>query len=513
MTNTRHDAIVVGAGAAGGLAAALLCERGLSVLLLDAGGASPFWQRPFSKTLAAAVGGLADPRLAKVLPPRVIHAGSRVMTQVGRIRQPVQTECFAWVQKPDSLVDDLDFPYETPPGRPFNWIRSHGVGGRMTVPGHGRQYYRFGETDLAGKDGAPSPWPFGAGELAPWYDAVEQRLGLTGAQEGIGYIPDSRISRAITASPSEAALAGMVTEEWPGALVMLSRYAPPVDFAGAARETGRLTLQTHALVQKVLCGADGRASGAEWIDARTGARQSAEAPLVFLCASALESTRILLNSSNRDGALDAQLPALGGYLTDHVMVKAEGVRAALPKSDDPEPGRCLYLPRFDLRGGGEALARGFGVQLYTSANPAGAWITAVGFGEMAPAAENRVTLSKTKTGKWGTPALCIDMHWGEAEQALAAEMSAALRELFGVAEARLIVKPDGPAPPGTSVHECGGARMGTDAATSVLDSHNQCWAMPGLFVTDGAALPSQGIQNPTLTIMALTARACARAAG
>ncbi|ABI77922.1 conserved hypothetical protein [Hyphomonas neptunium ATCC 15444] len=509
----QHDAIVVGAGASGGLAAALLCERGMSVLLLDAGSSYPFWKKPLSKTVSAAIGAVSDPRLANVLHPRLINAGTKVLRGVGRIRQPVQTECFAWVQKPGIFVDDRDHPYETPADKPFTWIRSHGVGGRMVVPGHGRQYYRFGATDIGPKDGAPSPWPFGIDELEPWYEQVERRLDLTGAQEGIDYIPDSVVARPISPNASESVLLETIHAEWPQASTMLSRYAPPVDFAGMAKATGRLTLRTNALVQRILAGPDGRARGAEWLDPITGERETAEAPVVFLCASALESTRILLNSSTASGPLGDQLPALGRYLTDHVMVKAEGIRAALPASAQAEAGRCVYLPRFDLRDGGDAHTRGMGIQLYPTVNPAGAWITAVAFGESAPTAENRVSLSSDKTDKWGAPALRIEMQWSDADRTLAASMSRALDDLFAALGAKVLVRPEGPARPGTSVHECGGARLGTDATTSVLTPHNECWAMPGLYVTDGAALPSQGIQNPTLTIMALTARACAHVTG
>lgn len=504
----NHDAIVVGAGASGGLAAALLCESGLSVLLLDAGRKHSFWKKPLSKTLSTSIGAISDPRLAGVLHPRLINAGTRVLRAAGRLRQPVQTECFAWVQKPDSFVDDRDHPYETPQGKPFTWIRSHGVGGRMVVPGHGRQYYRLSEYDLGPKDDGPSPWPFGIEELAPWYEKVESRLGLFGGQEGIPFIPDSVITHPISPNISEQQLLATFAHRWPGARVMLSRYAPPVDFAGIAAATGRLTLRTSAIAQRILGGADGRASGVEWADPADGQTHCANAPLVFLCASSLESTRILLNSRNASGPLTDQLPALGLHLSDHVMLKAEGLSPPLPITPPADPGRCLYLPRFDLRNGGDAARRGFGVQLYATANPAGAWTTAVGFGETSQTFQARVSLSERRKDRWGQPVLSISAEWGEPERVLAGSISKALDELFEGIGAKVLVRPAGPANPGTSVHECGGARIGKDAATSVLTPQNECWAMPGLYVTDGAALPSQGTQNPTLTIMALTARAC-----
>jgi choline dehydrogenase-like flavoprotein len=196
---------------------------------------------------------------------------------------------------------------------------------------------------------------------------------------------------------------------------------------------------------------------------------------------------------------------------DHVTVKAEGVAPGIRGEQDmPEDGRCLYLPRFDCRDGGrQRRSRGYGVQVYRS--PAGedrSYFTAVAFGEMRPRVENRITLDLSRRDAWGIPVLRIECRHDEAELAMARDQREALRELANLAEARLIRDELGPQPPGSAAHECGTARMGCDPSNSVLDPNNQCWDAKGLYLTDGASFPLQGSQNPTLTILALTARAC-----
>lgn len=500
------DAIVVGAGAAGGLAASLLCEAGLDVLLLDAGYLPPIWRRPFRRITNALVRSVADPRLIKVIPPRAINAGRKALRLAGRVRQPVQTQCFAWEQLPDAFVDDRDFPYETPVDRPFNWIRAHGLGGRMIVPGHGRQYYRLGLDDFTPRDGMSPPWPLAEGELDRWYARVEQRLELAGARDGIPQPPDSEIARPLTPTSDERALMDSIKARWPRATPILSRYAAPLDTVGTAAATGRLRCRTGAVAQTMTKDASGRVNGVAWYDIKSGRHETARAPLVFLCASTLESTRILLQSQSQTQS--ARPEALGRYLMDHMMVKAEGIGPKLENLETVEPGRCIYLPRFDLRNGTTSGERGFGVQLYRSDAGEKCWFTAVAFCETTPRAENRVTLDPNRRDACGNPALRIDFRYSSAEIELANEMTVALGELASLAGARLHGLAAKPAIPGTSVHECGTARMGHDPATSVLDSHNVSWDTPGLYVTDGAAFPSQGTQNPTLTIMALTARAC-----
>jgi choline dehydrogenase-like flavoprotein len=507
-TERRFDAIVVGAGASGGLAASLLCEAGRDVLLLDASHGASLWRKPVRKLTNALIGAVADPRMLNVVPPRAINAGRKVLRIVGGTRQPIQTSCFAWERMPGAFVDDVDFPYETPADRPFNWIRAHALGGRMIIPGHGRQYYRLGQSDLAPHDGQSPCWPLAEGELDPWYSLVENRLGLAGRREGIESPPDSEIARTLEPTADEAKLIEAIQARWPRATPILSRYAPPLDSIGTAATTQRLWCHTGAIAQKMLTDGSGRISGVAWYDIGSKRQKTAHAPIVFLCASTLESTRILLQSG-----LGTQSGTLGCNLMDHMMLKAEGIGPRLVDGGAIEPGRCVYLPRFDLRDGASDGDRGFGVQLYQSTAGERSWFTAVAFSETTPRPENRVTLDGARKDAYGNPTLRIDFRYSEAEHRRAQKMRSALKELADLAGASLQSMDETPAVPGTSVHECGTARMGSDASSSVLNTYNECWDARGLYVPDGASFPSQGAQNPTLTIMALTARACNRAIG
>jgi choline dehydrogenase-like flavoprotein len=509
------DAIVVGAGAAGGLAAEQLCLGGARVLLLDAAYTPSVWRAPWRRTTGALIKWSADPRLLTVLPPRIVNAGRRALRIAGRLRQPVQTECFAWERLPEAFVDDRDFPFVTPAGQPFAWIRAHAAGGRMIIPGHGRQYYRLGEEDLAPPDGLSAPWPVPGGELAHWYEQVERKLNLFGRREGLSSPPDSIIAHEFQMRPSDETIAREIRRRWPDAEVMASRYAPPLDTLSPAAATGRLVYRAGACVQRVLSKSSNRVDGVEWNDLKTGRLERASAPIVFLCASSLESTRILLMSKTATGEpLGEASAALGRYLMDHMMVKAEGVGPALgPETSPADDGHCLYLPRFDRRVAGKNSGRGFGVQLYNSAAGSRSYFTAAAFAEVAPRADNRVTLDSVRKDVLGNPALRIDFALTPDELAQAKDISEALKDLAGIANARLFRLDDKPDVPGTAVHECGTARMGVDPSSSVLDPDNQCWDAQGLYVTDGASFPSQGSQNPTLTIMALTMRACAHALG
>jgi choline dehydrogenase-like flavoprotein len=492
----RHDAIVVGGGASGGLAAWLLAEAGLRVLVLDAG----IIRSPFYELSRHIVRGVTR---------RVF--GEAALRAVDKRRHPVQVQCYAWPSAPEAFVDDLDCPYVTPPNKPFVWFRARQLGGRWTVPAHGRQYYRLGPTDFFPTDGESPPWPLAAGELDPWYALVERKLGLTGRHDHVPWLPDGEISVPREPTPNEAALQQAITQRWPRTPAVLARSAPPLDSLEFAARTGKLRIRVGAIARKIEVTASGRVQGVVWVDHRSGREERASAPLVFLCASALESTRLLLLSGTptNPAGLGSASGVLGRYLMDHVRFRAEGSGPAPLLTERSAAGGRLYLPRFDARGlSSQPGGRGFGVQIAQTVTDEEQTISMASFAEMIPRAENRVMLDPAQRDAWGIPVLRIECSQSTAELDLARKQASALRELAEVLGIRLSYIDASPAPPGSANHECGTARVGNDPANSVLDPDNQCWDARGLYVTDAACFPSQGTQNPILTILALTARAC-----
>ncbi|MBV9532794.1 MAG: GMC family oxidoreductase [Bradyrhizobium sp.] len=290
---------------------------------------------------------------------------------------------------------------------------------------------------------------------------------------------------------------------------MVGRFAPPLDALEAAAKTGRLLCRQGAIARKILVDSSGRTQGIVWIDQQSGTMERVNASLIFVCASTLESTRLLLlsRSAQNPNGLGASSGVLGRFLMDHILVTARGLAPSLAPGADREQGRCLYLPRFDARTSPEpAPGRGFGVQVYQSSLSFGGVFFAASFGEMTPRPENRATLDPKRRDAWNIPILRIECSYNQSELLRAREQETALRELAEIARVRFTsVRSE---PPGSAIHECGTARMGTDPSNSVLDPYNQCWDAPGLYVTDGASFPSLGAHNPTLTILALTARAC-----
>jgi choline dehydrogenase-like flavoprotein len=391
------------------------------------------------------------------------------------------------------------------------------LGGRVAVPGHGRQYYRLGPDDFNPRDGLSTPWPLQPNELDTWYALVEHRLGLSGMRDELPWLPDCELLHLLTPTQSEAALRDKIIARWAGARPILSRYAPPLDALEVAARTGRLQCRQGAVAREVCVDDSGRVCGVVWTDHRTKSERRSSAPLVFLCASALESTRLLMLSRSQRSpkGLGAASGVLGSYLMDHVIVSAEGFGPERFGASLTEEGRCIYLPRFDARASSPPKSvRGYGAQVYQIPVGRGrSYFVAFAFAEMLPRLENRVTLDPNRRDAWGIPVLRIDCAHSDVELSRARDQTQALHELAELAEVALIRIDELPRPPGSAIHECGTARMGTEPATSVLDANNQCWDARGLYVTDGACFPSQGSQNPTLTILALTARACHHALG
>lgn len=491
----------------------LLAQAGMRVLVLDAGPPADWRNAALRRLTGKIVRRALRPDILGRLPASFIPYGRQAVRALGRWRQPIQSQCFAWERAPEAFVDDVECPYVTPPGRPFNWIRSRMLGGRVAVPGHGRQYYRLGPDDFAPADGLSPRWPLQPAELDEWYALVERRLGLAGMLDGLSCVPDSVLERVQELAPSETIVREQIADRWPGAHPIVSRYAAPPQWLEEAAKTGRLQCRQGAIVRKIEVDESGHVSGVSWIDHETKSEQRSSAPLVFLSASALESTRLLMLSRSKrspDG-LGGNSDALGRFLMDHVMVGVEGsspVRASGPPLWDD--GRCLYLPHFESRAQDRIqTGRGHGIQLYQF--PVGGercYFSALSFAEMLPRPDNRVSLDPDRRDAWGIPILRIDCTLGETELALVPDQLQALQDLANMVDAKLTMVDKAPRPPGSAVHECGTARMGSDPASSVLDPHNQCWDARGLYVTDASSFPSQGTQNPTLTLLALTARAC-----
>jgi choline dehydrogenase-like flavoprotein len=512
---TGYDAIIVGAGASGGLAADLLCETGLKTLVLDAGHRTGFWRAPARRATFAMLSAMATPQAVKVIPRKLLWKAERMVRKAGAAYQPVQSRCYAWPSAPEDFVDDRTHPYETAEGVQFDWIRVHGVGGRMTVPLHGRQYLRHTATDFRPTDGLSPAWPFRPEELDPFYDLVEKRLELAGTEEDLPTAPASRLSRVLKTAPWERELIDKISSAYPGYRAVLGRFAPPVPALASAAATGRLSCRTGAVARHLETDGKGRVTGVVYHDTLTGKLQTVRAPLVFLCASTLESTRLLLTTrAERGGAGSRTDDPLGRYLMDHATMRADGTGPAIDWGDEKqEQGRCVYMPRFDLRSG-DGSTRGFAMRVFQYEAAGGqSYFTAAADGEMLPRADNQVRLSSRKNAL-GFPMLHISCTHGPAELELEKKMRKATDEILELCK----VTPDASNTfqlhtPGSNIHECGTARMGNDPATSAVGRYNESWEFPGVRVTDGACFPSQGIQNPTLTILAVTARACQQAVG
>jgi choline dehydrogenase-like flavoprotein len=477
-----YDVIIVGAGATGGWAAMRLGAAGVKVLLLDAGP-----NRPKVSRFRARLDSLLD---------RCLRRDAK-LRDLAR-RQPIQSRCYAWEGDPKAFVDDLDNPYVTT-GAPFHWFRARQVGGRLAVRHHGRRFVRFTDHELkaATRDGIGLDWPVSEAELAPHYAAVERHVGWVRRE----------------CNPTERWLKSQLARAWPGhGFVPISKVNPP-DLVAQAQSTGHVTLQSEAIVSHLeLDSSSNQIEAAALVDATTHRSREVFGRRVFLCASTIESTRVLLNSRSArypDG-LGNVSGVLGRHFMEQVHVFGRG-RLVTRGAWLPPLGVDLFVPFGGAHESHPKHARGYGVQLMAGRQlgQRDMMVSMSSFGEMLPRDENRIRLSTTTKDKWGLPVAEIDYRLSENDQRLIDEQRRFLESLKG---AGLEVEVEGGAdkPLGYAIHEVGTARMGDDPRTSFLDPYNRSWEVKNLFVTDGSSFVTSGYQNPTLTMLALTERACSR---
>ena len=538
----RYDALVIGSGASGSIAVKELTERGLEVLLLEAGrDITEADFKPPPETQPQAMGISLAAR---------VNAGLHGQyTQARRAMFKSSTSPF--------LVNDLEHPYSTE-GDKFLWIRGKQLGGRLHS--YGRMLLRSSDHEFkaASYDGLGEDWPISYTDIEPYYARIEEFIGIYGTSEGLENLPDGKYSGTSHLSAAEEEFKAKVEGFWPGRHVVPWRYAAPnlhrIPLGIlAARKTGRLDTRTDAIVRQItLNRKTGRADGAIFVDRLTKKEHRVQADIVVVCASAIESIRLLLNSAceGHPNGLGNSSGLLGRYFMDQtpsLLFASTPGRNGYEKVDDSAPhdaffpaaGGC-YIPRFDNldESSRRPFARGWAIQGTVGRIPTPpdhpATVGLMGFGEMLPDFNNRVTLHPKRKDKWGIPIPRIRISLSDNDRALLRQQMRGSREMaeycgykidfvgstlgldgknifpdrdpvsraiarWGLGKSLAI---------GAAIHECGGARMGSDPARSVLNEYNQSWDVPNLFVTDASCYASTGAVGPTLTIMALTARAC-----
>ncbi|MBB3660557.1 choline dehydrogenase-like flavoprotein [Rhizobium sp. BK650] len=538
MPEIVYDALVIGSGAAGSFAVKELTAQGLSVLLLEAG---------------PEVGpGDFDPARKKE-PASSINIWERARATIKG--QPIQARAAFFTERfSHFFVNDRKNPYTTPKGEPFLWIRGRQGGGRLHS--FGRVLLRWTDDDfkIRSRIGKGVDWPISYEELAPFYDEVEAYLGLYGNRDNAPTLPDGIYAKPASLTPAEQTFKQAVEDRWPQRRVVSWRYiAPDADRMPRplreAKASGRLTIRYDAVVRRITTDDNtGRATGAEFIDRSTGKRSTARAATVVLAASPIESVRLLLNSAStkHPEGLGNSSGALGRYFMDQLpclafgsFSKAKGWASDHSAPVDPfyNPSGGIFIPRF---GEGDAARGDFDYQGSVGRAPvsaeADARLAFFGFGRMLPYEDNRITLDASRKDAWGIPVPHIRCVMQEEEQRLLRlqeqTLIAMVKEVGGDLE--FIGSPTGlkemgkGAFPeadafsrfmfrtwfrktmcmGAAIHETGGARMGERPESSVLNPYNQLWDAPNVLVTDASAFPGSGIAGTTLTVMALTMRAC-----
>ena len=549
MPANTYDAIIVGSGITGGWAAKELTEKGLNVLVLEAGRTiepgtdyvehKPMWELQYRNW---------DNR------------------DVRQKTQPVQREVYYACDEYSSkfFVSDVENPYTNVEGTKFSWIRGRQVGGKSIT--WGRQSYRWSDLDFEAnlKEGIAIDWPVRYAEMEPWYGYVEDFAGISGQAEGLPQLPDSHFLPPMEMNCAEIMFRDGLKSHYDDRILTIGRTAiltqvhkgrAACHYCGvchrgcitqsyfsslnstlpAAMKTKKLTIRPYSVVQSLSFDSKTRKiNGVHVIDAKTKETMEFHARIYFLNAATLESTRILLNSATSefpDGLCNSS-GELGHNLMDHHM--GAGASAIMPGHEDKAPfgnrPNGIYLPRFrnvkvkekdfvrgyGYQGGGsrEGWNRGttmvgIGADFKNSLKTPGSWRMSLGgFGECLPYHENFVKVNKDKVDAWGIPTLTIDCKFRDNEHTMSKDIAVQAAEMLAAAGGREVSMYQDISTPGLGIHEMGTARMGRDPKTSVLNPNNQAWDAKNLFMTDGACMASASCVNPSLTYMALTARAC-----
>jgi choline dehydrogenase-like flavoprotein len=548
MPGTRYDAIVVGSGISGGWAAKELTERGLTVLLLERG-----------RNLEHVKDYVNEGKGLWEFPHR--NRPTRQMIE----DYPVLKRDYPLNEETTGMwASDKDSPYTEV--KRFDWFRGYHMGGRSLL--WGRQSYRFNRDDFEAnaREGIAIDWPIRYDDIAPWYDYVEGFAGISGALDGLDVLPDGNFLPAVELNVVEKDVAARIKAHYKGSRHLIigrcanitqpkpeqnrtncqyrnqcwrgcsygAYFSTQSSTMPAAMATGRLTVRPFSIVTKVLYDKDRkRATGVEVLDAETNMTYEFNSDIVFLNASAFNSTWMLMNSATDiwpDG-LGSASGELGHNVMDHHFRCGAGGTVE-GYEDRYEYGRRptgFYVPRFrnwgndkrdyvrgfgyqggaSRQGWGRSVAElGIGAGMKDALSEPGGWtIGMTAFGEMLPYHENRIFLDPENIDKWGLPVLAMDVETKENERKMRKDMIQDAVDFFQAAGIKDVYPWDSGYAPGQGIHEMGTARMGHDPKTSVLNKHNQVWDAPNVFVTDGACMTSGSCVNPSLTYMALTARA------
>lgn len=545
------DAIVVGSGITGGWAAKELTEKGLKVLILERG-------KPLEH---------GRDYVTEHLEPWKIPFGGRPLRELYSSDYAIQSTSYAFDETTRHFWNnDRENPYVFDPEKPFYWMRANVVGGKSLL--WGRQVYRWSDLDFEAnkKDGNGVDWPIRYSDLRDWYAYVEKTIGVSGQAENLAQLPDSEFQPPMEMNVVEKTIKQRIEASYKDRKMTIGRVANLTEPLGdrgachycgvcqrgcsvgayfsshsctlpAARKTGNLTLRANSVVE----GLDydpvaQRIAAVRVVDAVTREKSRITARMVFLCASTVGSVQILLNSKSDSfpNGLANRSGTLGRYMMDHTdQVAAIGISTEFPgKYYYGIRPNGIYIPRFrNLKGrdadvdfergyGFQGLAMplewkamaaqtpGFGVEFKNALRQPKRWVMAlVSFGECLPYRDNRVMLDDKLVDRYGIPLVRFDITYRDNEQRMQADATKQAADMLKAAKLPFVLPIGKGGPPGSAIHEMGGARMGRDPAYSVLNAHNQAHDIPNLFVTDGSSMASSSCVNPSLTFMALTARA------